>query len=95
MKELFNKESLLNNHNYLSTKYKNELYRQICQYIKDNYLGFCTKSDIAKKLDISERCLVQILSGDFNGSLEDLISLSLKIGKVPVIKFVNKDKYKI
>jgi len=67
-----------------------ELYQQLKSYMESNNLN---QNDMAKKLKVSKGHISQILNGDSNFTLKKLITLSLAIKKVPVIKFVSLSKY--
>jgi transcriptional regulator with XRE-family HTH domain len=79
------KEKLLSRPNYLLTKYQNEIYRQLVDYMNVNNL---TQKDVAKKLGVSDSYISQIINGNFNFTLKKLIELALMIGKVPALEFI-------
>ncbi len=76
--------------NYLLTKYQNEIYRQLIDYMKANNLA---QKDVAVKLGVSNAYVSQILNGNFNFTLKKLIELGLMMGKIPNIEFVKIEKY--
>ena len=63
---------------------QNELFRVVSKFQKKNKL---TKKQLAVALDCSERTVGQLFSGSINCSMEQLIKISLKMGKAPEIKF--------
>ena len=83
---MFSKEELLKRPNYLLTKYQNEIYRQLVDYIQSNNL---TQKDLAKSLGVSNAYVSQLLNGDFNFTLKKLIEIGLMIGRVPALEFVD------
>lgn len=83
---MFSKEELLKRPNYLLTKYQNEIYRQLVEYIQSNNL---TQKDVAKRLGVSSAYISQILNGNFNFTLKKLIEIGIMVGKVPAIEFVD------
>lgn len=87
---MINRKNLLESPNYLLTTYQLEIYRHISNYMKENNL---TQKDLAKQLNVSDAYVSQILNGNFNFTLKKLIELGLKIGKVPTLEFVDKDKF--
>ena len=64
---MFNKEDLLKRHNYLLTKYQNEIYRQLVNYMKSNNLN---QKDVAEQLHVSNAYISQVLNGNFNSALD-------------------------
>jgi transcriptional regulator with XRE-family HTH domain len=87
---MLNQEELLQTPNYLLTKYQSEIYRQLIDYMEK---GNLTQTDMAKKLNVSNSYISQILNGRFNFTLKKLIELGLAIGKIPVFEFIDKEKY--
>ncbi len=87
---MINKDKLLLRPNYLLTRYQNEIFRQLGEYMEKNNLK---KQDIAEALGVSNAYVSQILHGDFNFTLKKLIELGLLVGKVPMLEFVAKEEY--
>jgi len=87
---MIKREQLLKRPNYLLTKYQNEIYRQLVEYMKERKIS---QSEIAQKLDVSNSYVSQILNGDFNFTLKKIIELALMIGKVPHIEFLSITDY--
>lgn len=87
---MLSKSELLNHPNYLLTTYQLEIYKQLSNYMSEHNLK---KKDIAKKLDVSNSYVSQVLNGDFNFTLKKLIELGLTINKVPYLEFVTYDEY--
>jgi len=75
---------------YLLTKYQNEIFRQLQEYMKVNNL---TQQDMKKKMGVSSAYISQVLNGNFNFTLKKLIELGLAIGKVPKIEFVDNAEF--
>ena len=63
---------------------QNEIFRQVKFYMDKEKLD---KTQFANKFDFSKRYVSSILNGNFNGSLEKLIELSLKINVYPIIEY--------
>ena len=83
---MVNKKELLKRPNYLLTKYQNEIYRQLVEYIELNNL---TQKDVAERLGVSSAYVSQVLNGNFNFTLKKLIEIGVMIGKVPALEFVD------
>jgi predicted transcriptional regulator len=76
--------------NYLLSTYQLEIYRQLREYMDAQGLS---QTDVAKKLNVSNPYVSQILNGNFNFTLKKLIELGLMIGKIPAIDFISFDEY--
>ncbi|MBL0744130.1 helix-turn-helix domain-containing protein [Chryseolinea lacunae] len=87
---MISKSKLLKQPDYLLSKYQAELFRQLSQYMDNNSL---TQKQVAAKLGVSTSYINQILKGNFNFTLKKLIELSLLMGKVPRLEFVNIKDY--
>ena len=85
-----NRKDLIKSPDYWLEEIQDELYRQLKDYMDKNKLS---QNDIAKKLKVSKSYISQILNGNFNFTLKKLIELSLLMGKVPDIKFLNFDDF--
>jgi transcriptional regulator with XRE-family HTH domain len=87
---MISKHKLFKHPDYLLSKYQAEVYRQLRQYMDDH--GF-TQKEVAKHLGVSGSYVNQILKGNFNFTLKKLIELSLMMGKIPTLEFMNIDDY--
>jgi len=87
---MISKKELLNNPNYLLSKYQNEIYRQLITYMETNNLS---QKEVAKKLGVSGSYVSQVLNGNFNFTLRKLIELGLMIDKIPLIKFIELNEF--
>ena len=67
-----------------------DLYNELVNYMEANNFS---QKDIAEKLGVSNAYVSQILNGNFNFTLKKLIEISLMMGKVPQLEFVDIDKY--
>lgn len=83
------RENALNDPAYWVEEINGQLYDAIVMFMEEkNY----KRKDLAKHLGISKGRVSQILnSGEINFSLEKIISISLKVGRVPTIKFEKKE----
>jgi transcriptional regulator with XRE-family HTH domain len=84
------RQELLKNTGYWTSKIQFELYDELLDYMDKNNLN---KSQFAKKLGVSKGYISQILNGDFNHKISKLVELSLAIGKIPKIDFINADEF--
>ena len=84
------REDLLSSKEYWMVQIQNDLYGILEDYMRQNNLN---RSQLAKKLDVTKGYITQILKGDFNHKISKLVDLSLACNKVPVVHFVDLDKY--
>jgi predicted XRE-type DNA-binding protein len=87
---MISKQELLKRPNYLLTKYQNEIFRQVSAYMLSNNLS---QKQVAEKLGVSNAYVSQILNGNFNFTLKKLIEIDLMIGKVPIIEFLDFERF--
>lgn len=81
---------ILQTETFWTTKIQTELYDAVEQFLAQNNL---TRQEFAKKLGVSKGYVTQVLKGDFNHRVSKLVQLALAIGKVPVLHFVDIEKY--
>lgn len=87
------RKELLTNEFYWSEKIKDELYNEISDYIQET--GHF-RTNIAEKLGVTKGRISNILNGrNLNLRLDTLVRLSIAIGKVPVVKFVDINSFPI
>lgn len=75
-------EELLVTPEYWTTKMQIELYQKVEQYLNDNDL---TRTDFAKKLNVSKGYVSQILNGNFDHRMSKYTELALLVGYYPKI----------
>lgn len=80
------REEILRDKGYWIAKLQVELYDQLKEYLDNNGIN---QSQLAKKLGVSKGYISQIMNGDFNHRLSTLVELSLAIGKVPDLSFMD------
>ena len=80
------REELLKNKGYIVTKLQNELFRQVHEYLETNKK---TQTQFAEELGVTKGYVSQILNGDFDFKLSKLVELSLAIGKIPQVSFID------
>lgn len=69
----------------------NDMYDALVTYMEDNNLN---QTKFAEYLGISKGRLSQILnSGEINFTIEKLVSIALKINKIPKLEFQDKDRF--
>ena len=84
------RRELLKSPYYWNTGIQIELYHQFEAYMKKNHLN---RTELAKHLGCTKGYVSQLLSGDFDHKMSKFFELSLAIGKIPVVKFEDVDKY--
>ena len=84
------REALLKDPVYWTTGLQTELYRQIDSFMKSHGLS---KTQFAEMLGCSKSYVSQLLSGDYDHKISKFFELSLAVGKIPQISFVDVDEY--
>jgi predicted XRE-type DNA-binding protein len=84
------REELVKNKGYIVTKLQNELFRQVHEYLETNKK---TQTQFAEELGVTKGYVSQILNGDFDFKLSKLVELSLAIGKIPQMSFIDAQEY--
>ena len=78
------REDVLRSPEYWFEHAQNELYDEVVQYLEREQIS---RTQLAKKLNVSKSYVSQILNGHFNYTLKRLIELGLAIGVVPRIYY--------
>ena len=78
------REELLSMPEYWVAQIQTEIYRCADQFMEERHMN---RTQFAEYLGVSKGYITQLLSGDYNYSLEKLVELSLKIGYVPQVSF--------
>ena len=78
------REEVLSSAGYWLYKIQEDLYVQLDDFMEENGLN---QSQLAEKLGVSKGYVSQILNADFDHKLSKLVSLSLAIGKVPIVEY--------
>ena len=78
------REELLSMPEYWVAQIQTEIYRCADQFMEEHHMN---RTQFAEYLGVSKGYVTQLLSGDYNYSLEKLVELSLKIGYVPQVSF--------
>lgn len=78
------RKELLNMPEYWVAQIQTEIYRCADRYMEEHHMN---RTEFAQYLGVSKGYVTQLLSGDYNYSLEKLVELSLKIGYVPQVSF--------
>lgn len=84
------REELVKNKGYIVTKLQNELFRQVHEYLETNKK---TQTQFAEELGVTKGYVSQILNGDFDFKLSKLVELSLAIGKIPQMSFIDAQDF--
>jgi len=66
------------------------LFSVMENYMKKKKLN---RTKLAAKLGVTKGYVTQILNGDFDHKISKLVDLSLACNKVPIISFLDIDKY--
>lgn len=80
------REELLKSKEYWLTEIQMNLYEIIENYLRENNL---TRNQFAEKLGVTKGYVSQILNGDFDHRLSKFIELSMAVGKVPRVDFID------
>jgi transcriptional regulator with XRE-family HTH domain len=84
------RSELLKSPEYWMAEIQLQLFSLIENFRTKNKL---TKTAIAKKLGVSKGYVTQVLNGDFDHKISKLVELSLAFDKVPIVHFVDAEKY--
>jgi len=83
------REELLSMPEYWVAQIQTEIYRCADRFMEERHMN---RTQFAEYLGVSKGYVTQLLSGDYNYSLEKLVELSLKIGYVPKVNFEEIDE---
>ena len=85
------REKIISQPSYWVEQINGELYDSIMSYMEVHNMK---RKDLAKYLGISKGRMSQIINdGDINFSLEKIIQIALRIGKIPSFKFQDKKEF--
>ena len=84
------RETLIRSKEYWLAKIQNDLFSVMENYMKKKKLN---RTKLAAKLGVTKGYVTQILNGDFDHKISKLVDLSLACNKVPIISFLDIDKY--
>ncbi len=82
---MLSKKELLKTPEYWLDVTQNEIFRQVSNYMEQKGLN---QTQLAKELGVSKGYVSQIMNGNYNFSIKKLIDLSISIGIVPDLKFM-------
>jgi len=82
---MLNHEDLIKSPEYLLEIIQNEIYRQVDNYMKNENIN---NEQLAKRLGVSKRVVSDVLNGNFNPKLKNLIKLSTSIDLILKIQFI-------
>ena len=85
-----NRKELIKSKEYWTAQIQLDLFGLIEDYLKKNNLN---KTQLAAQLGVTKSYITQILNGDFDHKVSKLVELSLAFGKVPVLQFIDVEKY--
>ncbi len=81
---------VISNSGYWLADIQDKIFDEVDDYLSSQEM---TKSTFAKKLGVTRGRVSQILNGEFNLRLEKMIELSLAVGKVPIINFMDISEF--
>lgn len=81
---------LLKNKGYWTAKIQTELFREINTFMQEKGMN---NTQLAAYLGCSKGYVSQLLNGDFDHKLSKLVELSLAIGKVPLLEYMDVEQY--
>ena len=84
------REELIRSKEYWVTKLQLSLYAEVEAFMQSHKMN---RTQFAEYLGCSKGYVTQLLSGDYDNKLSKLVELSLAIGKVPELEFVDVDEY--
>lgn len=84
------RKELVKSREYWIAQIQLDLFELIENYREKNDLN---KTQLAAQLGVTKSYITQILNGDFDHKVSKLVELSLAFGKVPVLQFIDVDKY--
>jgi transcriptional regulator with XRE-family HTH domain len=84
------REELLKNKEYWIVQIQNDLFGIMNEFMKKRKMN---RTALADRLGVSKGYVTQIFNGDFDHKVSKLVELSLASGKVPVLNFVDIDKF--
>ena len=85
------REKIISQPSYWVEQINGELYDSIMNYMDVHKMK---QKDLAKYLGISTGRMSQIINeGDINFSLEKIIQIAIKIGKIPSFRFQDKKEF--
>jgi len=83
------REELLREKGYWLAKTQIDFFKQFEEYITKNKIN---RTLLAKKLGVSKGYVSQVLNGEFDHRISKFFELSIAVGKVPKIEFVDLEQ---
>jgi predicted XRE-type DNA-binding protein len=80
------KEKLIKSKGYNITKIQNQLFRELNDFMEKYEMN---RTQLAEHLGVTKGYVSQVLNGDFDYKRSKLVELSLAMGKIPQLKFVD------
>lgn len=82
-------EELLHTPEYWTAKIQIDLYNKVEAYLEENKIS---RVEFAKQLGVTKGYVSQILNGEFDHRVSNLVKLSLAVGYIPHITFIASDQ---
>jgi len=83
-------KDLIKNEYFWFEKIQNEFYELLINFKSKKEIN---NQKIAQDLNVSKGRISQVLNGNINFTLKNLIKIILYTGKVPILKFVSQNAY--
>lgn len=87
---MITRKELVTSKEYHLGNTQNKLYEEVKKYLAENDLN---QTQFAEMLNVGKSYVSQVLRGNFDHKLSSFFDLSIKIGKIPDIKFVDVETY--
>lgn len=84
------REELLTSKEYWTADIQLKLFAEIEAFMKVHQMN---RTQLADHLGCTKGYVTQLLSGDFDNKLSKLVELSLSIGKLPMLDFVDIESF--
>lgn len=82
-------EELLSSKIYWMETIQNDIFRELDSYMRSNGLSM---DELASLIGASNSQVRKLLNGEFRGTVEEMVEIMLKIGKVPKLRFITVDE---
>ena len=84
------REELIQSKEYWVTTIQLRLFAEVEAFMKSHQMN---RTQFAEYLGCTKGYVTQLLSGDYDNKISKLVELSLAIGRVPKLEFVDTDSF--